>query len=304
MEASSTISLWLLFLILKLIAFLFFFFQWNCKSHGKIFAENVHGHGLVAHPLCIWPAYYYCCSQNTLYTEHIFSIQLHLKLRERKWRKMKSRKKEGKNCLIFCSPLWLCIEFEVRESVRHGWLLSHLHSLVDLNVIYGMFSCYFVNCVAASFFFTFELYPLIKCNLLVLNNVHISEAALWDCCGSLENSYCSFFASVCNCIHPSRDSEIIQWSPRVLFSKYVKRTKNKTKIVKCLVKTMNAGFQIFVSMQLIISAFSQMTNGRMDFTPFCSCHFLKFLLPNSICTMHLHFSSPTGKPLLLWGSGL
>lgn len=54
-----------------------------------------------------------------------------------------------------------------------------------------------------------------------------------------------------------------------LLSKYVKKTKDKGK--------MSAGFQIFVSMWLLISTFALTTNQTMEFRPFCSCPFLKIL---------------------------
>lgn len=164
---------------------------------------------------CSFPMYlshYYCCSQNTLYNEQLFNIQFHLM--ERKWRKVKSRKKEGKTCLISCSPLWACIESEVRESVGHGWLLFYLHPPVDFSVIYGMLSCFFVNCIAAPFPFYVSLVAPTKAESLGFKSHHLKQ--LYGT-ASPEKSYCTFFGSACNCIHPSCVSEMIVVSKGLAF---------------------------------------------------------------------------------------
>lgn len=189
-------------------------------------------------------SHYYCCSQNTLYNEQLFNIQFHLM--ERKWRKVKSRKKEGKTCLISCSPLWACIESEVRESVGHGWLLFYLHPPVDFSVIYGMLSCFFVNCIAAPFPFYVSLVAPTKAESLGFKS-HPSKTALWDCFSGKELLH---FLWVCLQLYPPLmcfwDDSGLQGSCFLNMQR-----EPKTRPRQCLVKTMHVGFHIFVSMQLI-----------------------------------------------------
>lgn len=158
MRASSTISvLSLAPLPNPQIDCLSFFssFQWSCKPHGKISVENVHGLGSVANPLRICPTYCYCCWQDALYTEQIFSIRLHLKWREREGTEEDEEQKErGKRLIDFllCS-MTLYGVWGKRASQAPPATISFT-PLAHFNVIYGMFNCRSVNHVAVS-----QLYP-------------------------------------------------------------------------------------------------------------------------------------------------